>query len=437
MWQIINICLGVLVMSLGIFAFPRIVLNKPVAISRKKFLRFLILTWIIYVILYLQTTGTTKTIVITIVTLLSYKYTYKITGNKALLLTFIYIVILMLTEFLELLFLTNVIGLSREFCYNTYAGSLISNSLVCILFVIITFSIRKILRKIINENVENNVKIIILLILTFVCIGMFFHTTIKEFRFSNNIFLYLAAMTILVIVLFVLIIQTIKNNKLTQEYDNLLTFMTTYEKEIENQKTLRHETKNTFLAIKSKIQDKQENSEIVKYIDEILKEKIEVKQEMYAKFGYLPANGIKGLCYFKVQEAENKGIKVALNVSKKVEDSTVYKLDIRQEKEFGKILGVYLDNAIEASLESEEKKLGIEAYANKEKEFKIIISNTYKNKPDKNKLGKESFSTKGKGRGHGLLLVKHIVEKNEIFEIKTEIQEKIYIQTIKIKKNTK
>ena len=50
------------------------------------------------------------------------------------------------------------------------------------------------------------------------------------------------------------------------------------------------------------------------------------------------------------------------------------------------------------------------------------------------KIGKERFSTKGKTRGHGLLLVKQLIEKNKIFEIKTEIQDNIYTQTIIIKK---
>ena len=112
----------------------------------------------------------------------------------------------------------------------------------------------------------------------------------------------------------------------------------------------------------------------------------------------------------------------------------MYELSIKEQRDFGRILGVFLDNAIEASLESEEKQIGLEAYINTNKEFKIIISNTYKNKIDKNKIGEESFSTKGKNRGHGLLLVNQLVGKNKKFETKTDIQETIYIQTIIIKK---
>ena len=210
--------------------------------------------------------------------------------------------------------------------------------------------------------------------------------------------------------------------------------MTTYENEIENQRILRHEIKNEFRTVKAKIVDNQENKEIIEYIDEIINDKYEVVQEKYAKFGYLPPNGIKGLCYFKVQEAEKNGITVEVNISKKVKNSTVYDLTTKQQRDFGRMLGVFLDNAIEASIESKGKKIGIEAYANSEKELKLIITNTYNNIIDKTKIGRENFSTKGKQRGHGLLLVKQIVEKNEKIEVKTEIQQNLYIQIIKINK---
>ena len=72
-------------------------------------------------------------------------------------------------------------------------------------------------------------------------------------------------------------------------------------------------------------------------------------------------------------------------------------------------------------------------YANTNKECKIIISNTYSNEIDKQKIGKEVFSTKGKDRGHGILLVKQLTKNSNIFEVKTDIQKKIYVQTIIIK----
>ena len=104
---------------------------------------------------------------------------------------------------------------------------------------------------------------------------------------------------------------------------------------------------------------------------------------------------------------------------------------VKEIKELGKILGVYLDNAIEASVKSEDKKLGFEAYLIDNK-VKIIISNTYKGELSKEKIGNEIYSTKGKNRGHGLLLVKEIVSNNKMFNIDTEITDSLYIQSLTI-----
>ena len=65
----------------------------------------------------------------------------------------------------------------------------------------------------------------------------------------------------------------------------------------------------------------------------------------------------------------------------------------------------------------------------------MIISNTYNNEIDEEKIGKENFTTKGKNRGHGLLLVNQIVQKNNIFETKRNIKNDIYSQTIVVKKS--
>ena len=211
----------------------------------------------------------------------------------------------------------------------------------------------------------------------------------------------------------------------------------TYVEEIENQRTLRHETKNEFLAIRSKICDKEKEKTIIDYIDEILGDTYSVKNEKYAKFGYLPANGVKGLCYFKTQKAEEQGISVSINISKKIQSSTICNLNTKEQRDFAKILGVFIDNAIEASAESKDKELGIEAYSNLDNEFRMIISNTYNNEIDEEKIGKENFTTKGKNRGHGLLLVNQLVKKNNIFDTKREIKNNIYSQTIIVKNRQK
>ena len=161
------------------------------------------------------------------------------------------------------------------------------------------------------------------------------------------------------------------------------------------------------------------------------KKKIEVKQEEYAKFGYLPANGIKGLCYLKTQEAQAKKINTSINISRRIKNSSIYNLNIKEQRNLGKLLGVILDNAIEASANSKEKNIGIEAYLIKG-ECQIIISNSY-NIEELNDYKDNKHSTKGKNRGHGLLLVKYIVNNSKIFNLETNITDNLYVQKIVIK----
>lgn len=432
MWQIISEYTGIVIMTVGVYFFSRIMLSKKKSISNIKFLVIIFLVSVIHYIINMYITGIIKTVIICCINMMFYKYIFKIKIRKSILLTFLYMIILILTELLELFFITKVIGIDINLCYETYAGSLFANLLVCIVFLILSIFIKSIFRRIVNAKIDNNKNIIVYMIITFLCIGMFFYIIISEFQKENLIILYIMCILILIAMLFSLIKQIISNNKIIYEYDNLLKIMTTYEFDIENERILRHEAKNELRVIKAKIIENQKSEDIIDYIDEIINDKYVVDKEKYAKFGYLPPNGIKGLFYFKVQEAEKTGIKVSIHISKKILKSKIYDLNIKEQRDFGRIIGVFLDNAIEASIGSKDKKLGIEAYTINGNEFELIISNTYNNKINIDMLGNKRFSTKDAKRGRGLLLVKRLIEHNKKFKIKTTINNNIYIQTITI-----
>ena len=435
MWQIIDVYFGILIMTVGIFLFARIILEQKIKIKKIKFIRLLFLISLFFLSVYFHLEGLSKTLIIFLITASCYKYTFKIDGFKALFLSFFYIVMLIIPDLLSLFFVTVALNINKTLCYKEIAGGLLSNALVLFILMILTLILKRPIQNIISNKISNDKKLLFLSIMTMISMLMFFYTIIEQFKVEKNIIVYMISLIVMVFILFCLIKQMIENNNLCLNYDNLLEYMVTYEEEIENQRITRHEAKNELRIIRAMNCEKQKTEEIIEYIDEILNDKYEVKKEKYAKFGYFPANGIKGFLYFKTNEAENKGIKLSVNISKKIKESVIYNLDIKQQRDFMRILGVILDNAIDASLESKEKKLGIEAYVTEEKGFKFIISNTYNNIIDKNKIGKEKFSTKGNNRGHGLLLVNKIIKKNNMFQIEQEKIGNIYVSTIIIKNN--
>ena len=101
-----------------------------------------------------------------------------------------------------------------------------------------------------------------------------------------------------------------------------------------------------------------------------------------------------------------------------------------------KIIGVFIDNSIEAVKSLEEKNINIELYI-KNKNLCIKVSNNYKGNIDISKISDEGYTTKGKGHGYGLSLVNNIVKNNNLFENRTEISKNVFSQIliIKIKKH--
>lgn len=421
---------------LTLYIFGRIIIvnrrHKNIMIDVLILLGFILLN----ILVFKYTTGTIKTIITCLLYSSLFFSIFKIKLSKSIFTSIVYIILLVIPDLLTLGGAIYIFDVSKEFCYESLSGSIISNFSVLGIMIILTGSIRKPLKKLINYNLSTNKKIIVMSSITLVMLAIFFYNLIKTFEFNNNIITYLVIIVMLICILLYLFKQKIENEKISKKYDELLDVMKSYESDIEEQRTLRHETKNEFATIKCKLQDKENNKTIIEYIDSVIGEKEKAGSTKYSKFKYLPSNGLKGFFYYKFIEAEKKGINVSINISKQIENSFLKDIETKDFKDLARIIGVYLDNAIEASSTSEDKKLGIEMYLIKEK-IEIIITNTFNNEINLDKIGKESFSTKGKHRGHGLLLVNKILSENNKFEAKNEIRGNIYIQSLKIKDNKK
>lgn len=421
---------------LTLYTFGRIIIvnrrHKNIMIDVLILLGFILLN----ILVFKYTTGTIKTIITCLLYSSLFFCIFNIKLSKSVFTSIVYVILLVIPDLLILSTAIYILGISKEYYYSDFASSLLGNISVCLCLVIITYVLKKPLKKLINYNLSTNKKIIVMSSITLVMLAIFFYNLIKTFEFNNNIITYLVIIVMLICILLYLFKQKIENEKISKKYDELLDVMKSYESDIEEQRTLRHETKNEFATIKCKLQDKEDNKTIIEYIDSVIGEKEKAGSTKYSKFKYLPSNGLKGFFYYKFIEDEKKGINVSINISKQIENSFLKDIETKDFKDLARIIGVYLDNAIEASSTSEDKKLGIEMYLIKEK-IEIIITNTFNNEINLDKIGKESFSTKGKHRGHGLLLVNKILSENNMFEAKNEIRGNIYIQSLKIKDNKK
>lgn len=424
MLKVISDFLGAILNVLSCVIFARVVLNKEESVSKKlKIIIIVLTTLLLYFFCYLNVT-VLKTFIMLLIYVYIFKIFYYLDIGKAIILVFFCFLVILLADLMTLEIFSLIFGAEKT--YINFAGSIISNFTVLIFTFIFSFIFRKVIYRLLNINIKY--RLIFLISISLLCIIMLFYA---GFQFGTNaIDKFLCAFCILVIfsALSYSFIQSYKNQQLVDEYDNLLSFIKKYEKEIDNQRIMRHETKNQLLAIKSKIIDKEKEDAILNYIDVIIKDGRKVNHSEYAKLQYLPSNGIKGLFYFKLSLAQDKGIDVDVNISKTIENSFLKELTSIEFNQIGKVLGVYLDNAIEASEKANKKMIGVEIFKDKD-EIIFIISNTYN-------LNTRIFgrSSKGYGRGYGLLLVNSIVNSNTKLRISTEITDNLYIKKLLIKK---
>ncbi len=390
----------------------------------------LILFAILHTIINLYLDSSIKTLAICLLYTMYFYIIFDKKVYKSIFSSVLYIILAIIPDLLTLTIITKILNMSKEYCHNYIAGSVLGNMIIGIMLILMVLLLRKPLKTVVNYKLSNNVKIVTVSALTLITIAIFFYNLIGNFRHDNDIYTYLLVIITLIVILVTLLRQKIDNENMFKKYDDLLTIMKNYESDIEEQRTINHESKNELLTIRSKLSE-ENDKELCSYIDSIIGDKKSVKSAKFSKFKYLPSNGLKGFFYYKFIEAEKRGIKVSLNISKLVENSYLGDMKTKDFKDLTRIIGVYLDNAIEAASTSKDKKLGIEIYEVKGI-IQIIISNTYDNAIEKDKVGNERYSTKGKNRGHGLLLVKRILNENNRITSETKITDSLYIQTIKI-----
>lgn len=138
--------------------------------------------------------------------------------------------------------------------------------------------------------------------------------------------------------------------------------------------------------------------------------------------------GIYNLLTTKYSEAEEKGIKVNLT----------FLLDLNELHmkiyEFARILGILLDNAIDAASECDEKILNI-VFRNESKNNRniILIENTYKDKDvDLNQIFNKGITGKENHTGLGLWEIRQILKKNNNVNLYTDKNEKYFTQQLEI-----
>lgn len=407
-----------------------ILFNQISERTTKEKAKFLLLMYVYCIVAFLFIPNQLRFISFVIATSIIIYLTLNINDRKLVLYSFNIEIISSISELIVTLILV-LFGVKSTETVNNNFYNLLANVLISILSIIIVNIgfIKKLICKFINIFDRNRK----LLNYLYIFIVMLYLIVLKngfELILKSNYYINILFMFSIIIVIVIVLRNESKYEQLKEENKQMLNYVTKYEKIITAQGKTNHEFKNQLMVIRGYAQ--MHSDKILEYIDEIVKDSNKAGSSyLISQLNNFPDGGIKGLLYYKLSIMEDENIKYSINVEKGVK-TKLKTLSINNYKNITKILGVLLDNAIDASKKSKHKKINISVIKdNKNIIFKIY--NTYKGKIDIEKVG-TGYTSKGKGHGYGLRLVKDIINENKVFDISHDLEDNYFVSSLYIKK---
>jgi len=190
-------------------------------------------------------------------------------------------------------------------------------------------------------------------------------------------------------------------------------------------RTFRHDFANIMQAIGGYIQT-NDMYDLKEYYNKLIPECFKINN-LYRFHSKLMQNAaLYSIISNKYNLAEAKNVKMSLDI---LIDLNLINLDTYH---LSKILGILLDNAIEASCEAPAKIINLSFQPLDDKQL-IIVENTYLSKGiSTKKIFEKNFSTKQKNSGLGLWEVQKIINKKKNLSLQTEAGKEFFTQKLLI-----
>ncbi len=295
--------------------------------------------------------------------------------------------------------------------YNTLLQFFLGN----IFLIISIFLISKIVLKIkLNKNI-------------FIFIPLFIISSL-----SSKVSLF----TYSLIILSLLVITIILLNKISNK-DKLVKKCELLEEYIKNSSDLllkyastNHKYKNNLITIKSYI--KSNKKEALVYVDSLLDDYKPKKRNWLVRLNNIKEDNIRYFIYYKLSKCEDNKLKIFLDVSEMVNSIDYSCFDMSLVSNILDVLGEYFDNAIYASLESNEKELYFSCYLD-DNNLVFLIANTYKDKISLDLIEQNGYTTKGKGHGLGLYSIFKNLKDNKKLDYSYDIVDNYFMAKLIVK----
>ena len=311
-----------------------------------------------------------------------------------------------------------------------------------IVFSILTFIFVKLFTINLNNFTKQQSSVIYnLLLFISVFILVFYNfLSINSVMESNNIPLYYMSISVITFffILFILISSSLLKNlhiKIEveaerQKLEQQKKYIKSLEKNNNEIRKFKHDFNNIILGLEGYITSNEvDNIKLRDYFYNNIKDfntKIELDNIVLSHLNNIKVPSIKNLLTNKIISAQNNDFKVNICVEDKIDNFYV------NEMQLSRILGIFLDNSLEAGLELENNRFLELIILKVNKTIVIQITNTFKNTNlDIDQINESGYSSKGENRGIGLSSANDIISKHNMI-LNTRIEDNLFKQILTI-----
>ena len=421
-----------------IFSFTHITIwsfeiDKKINFLNIKTILLILLLSNIMAINYLYMNNYLKIIIITVIMMGFCKILFKKSWEESIIAPIVSQLLMILVEFVFVFVFLNIVNLNDYVVFNNYVGTLLPNIViaVCVLILVKLKLARKlylIFKKITSKIKKYELILFILLLIVtinLIEVKIYYNVNIRKLIITN----------VVLMIIYAFIIFKMANTKnkylvISNRYNNSKKSLSEYQAVINRYRIDNHENKNQLRRLKGKIDPN--NEEALNYVDNILNARIKPNEKILNKTKIIPECDLRTLIDAKIMTMEEKQIKNTIHVDKQIKTTDFIEMDNNLVEDICKIVGVYLDNAIEAVENLNKKEVQLDLY-NIDGYMHISVVNNYEGHIDLDKLNNVGYTTKSNGHGYGLALVNEIVENNKVLSKETHVDQHIFKQVLKIK----
>ncbi len=431
MTVILTIIYSVILVFSLLYVWHRL-LNRKIDLRDNKLYISLVGIIVISILNYFLVNKFIKITLITIAFMPFFKFLFN-TKIKECIITPIYSQILVF--FAELLYLVIYIALFGQYddkALNTTIITFIGNCIIAIILVLLVQL--KFVRAIYHKFIKITEKVGSKQLALFCLFGILFLNIFimcSYYRIKYEYFIIINVSFISFALLLIIYSFKTQNNynKVSDQYNVAKNSLRDYEDMMTKYRVANHENKNLLLTVRAMTVKNEKN--IPEYIDSIIENKFEDDEKLLFEMSVIPTGGLRATIYSEILKIKEKKITYNLNIDRKISTIDLIELDTNTIIDICKIIGVFIDNSIEAVRRLKNRNINIDMYI-VDKELCIKVSNNYRGNIDITRINEEGYTTKGKGHGYGLPLVKEIVKNNSLIETETEINKSVFSQILKI-----